>query len=69
MVFYFFLAFWIRPNVPAHNFPSQNTSTNNLEIKSSRGGSGGKCTTMFTQVVTYMNLKWIESRLGQKYGR
>ena len=33
---------------------------------SSRGGLGGKCTTMFTQVVTYMNLRWIKSRLGHK---
>ena len=33
---------------------------------SSRGGLGGKRTTMFTQAVTYMNLWWIESRLGHK---
>ena len=26
----------------------------------------GKRTTMFTQVVTYMNLRWIQSRLGHK---
>ena len=30
---------------------------------SSRGGLGGKRATMFTQVVTYMNLRWIESRV------
>ena len=39
---------------------------NKGQCQSSRGGLGGKRTTMFTQVVTYMNLWWIQSRLDTK---
>ena len=59
-------------NKKKHNFLLI-LSTSNLILPSyqvratsSRGGLGGKRMTMFTQVVTYMNLRWIKSRLGHK---
>ena len=57
------------PVIRAAHFPCHHLKISyNLIVYfvSSSGGLGGKRTTMFTQVVNYMNLREIESRLGHK---